>query len=303
MPKKTKFDPTGQARNRKRAVKGLLNKLLKIRKRVRVLYKTIPKIKRSRPITTNTEEVYYEYLLIPGAVSVLKVSITDIVNSELEIASDTVPANWFYKPNVEQPYRDGTAEQVNRSNNQIEQAVALGLLLDIFRRRVTPLDYLRSPQYFTPLQEAFSRNYSEIRSLGGRVSARASQVIIDALDAGLKPSEVIARINDTFDAEDARATRLVNTEVNRAYNDAIMQTASTLADEANMTSGVQHISARLPTTRPHHEARHRQYYSVEAQQQWWSEGTNRINCHCTVIPVLLDQNGQPINRENGDANT
>jgi len=54
-----------------------------------------------------------------------------------------------------------------------------------------------------------------------------------------------------------------------------------------------HISAFIPTTRPHHGRRHGKVSTPEQQNAWWAKGANRINCHCSVRTVLLEDDGAP----------
>ncbi len=300
MPKKTKFDPTGQSRNRSQASKAIKNRLLKARKRVKSLFATIPNAKKTSPIVRNNEEVSYEYMLIPGAAIALQQSITEIVESELETTEDTQPLGWFYSEYAEQPYRNGAAEQVIQSNQQIDEATIIGALALLFYRKLLPEEYLRSTPYYTAVQQVFTRNFNLVSTMSSELSIRSASVMFDAISAGVRPADVLAQLDATFDRADARAVRIADTEVNRAYNDARIETAQHIAQQVGLTSGVQHISALIPTTRPHHAARHLKYYSVEAQQQWWAEGANRINCHCSANPVLLGEDGQPLNRESDD---
>lgn len=55
-----------------------------------------------------------------------------------------------------------------------------------------------------------------------------------------------------------------------------------------------HISALSPTTRPTHAARHGNLYTEEEMQEWWSKDGNDVECRCSVVTILLDENGNPL---------
>lgn len=293
MPKKTKADPTGQAHNRRKAYKVLSNRIRKAKIQVRALFRTIPKKRRSQQIITNESAILYDYEYNEKS---LRLEIERIVGYELQTISETVPPDWFYLENAEQPYREGTAEAVVESNRLIETAVILGLLALLFRRKIDPGVYLRSAAYTENLQSVYQRSYAEIQALSGTIATQVTREIINGMESHARPSDITASINERFDVADSRAGRIATTETNRAYNDGIIQASNDIANSVGYRQGVQHISALLPTTREHHAARHRLYYTPEQQTAWWNEGANRINCHCTARPVLLDQQGNPVER-------
>jgi hypothetical protein len=52
-------------------------------------------------------------------------------------------------------------------------------------------------------------------------------------------------------------------------------------------------SALMKTTRVTHAARHGKYYTPEEIDEFYSEGANRRNCHCSQIPALV-MDGKPV---------
>jgi hypothetical protein len=87
------------------------------------------------------------------------------------------------------------------------------------------------------------------------------------------------------------------TEINKAYNDAKLDATRLLSDRTGLRAAVIHISALTPTTRATHADRHGNAYTVGDQQQWWSEGSNRINCKCSTQSVLIDSKGNVMQGE------
>lgn len=297
MTKKTKGDPTGQNSNRRKARKAVSNKLLRIRKKVKNLFKGISTYKKNIPSIKLNKETYYEYDLYPGDVDRIRSDIQSIINFELGAGRDIPPLDWFYSEFAEQPYREASAEQVVHHNKSMEAAIIAGVISTLVFRKREPSEILRSTKYYQGVQSVLARNYALVSSLSKDMSTRTVRILLDGMASGERPSEILSSIDKSFDTADSKAARIINTEVNRSYNDGIVETATLLAQDVGLTPGVQHISALLPTTRPDHSARHLKYYTVQDQQQWWNTGSNRINCYCRVNAVLLDEDGRPINRE------
>jgi hypothetical protein len=44
-----------------------------------------------------------------------------------------------------------------------------------------------------------------------------------------------------------------------------------------------------PNTRRNHAARHGDIFTPTEQAEWWDSGSNRLNCQCTVVDVLVDK--------------
>jgi len=55
-----------------------------------------------------------------------------------------------------------------------------------------------------------------------------------------------------------------------------------------------HLSALSPTTRRAHAERHGQLFTAEQLRIFWSDEENRKGCKCSLLVVMLDEEGQPI---------
>lgn len=55
-----------------------------------------------------------------------------------------------------------------------------------------------------------------------------------------------------------------------------------------------HLSALSPTTRPSHAARHGHLYTEEEMQEWWASDENDVECKCSTVMILVDENGDPM---------
>ena len=109
---KTKSDPTGQSKARRRAYKALSNRLTKAERRVKALFRSIPRKRRSEVVITNASEVFYDYDLSAFGQEQLRKEIEAILDQEvLETEQDSIPPFWWWEQYVEQPYRQGTLDE------------------------------------------------------------------------------------------------------------------------------------------------------------------------------------------------
>lgn len=287
---RTAKDPTGQAKNRRRAFNVLKKRLASARRRVLTEFRAIPRT--SSRVTVNITETVYDYSVTVETLTGLAGSIAFIMNDELLTAQNAqMPFDWYWKKEIEQPYRQGTIQGVNEMNRAINRAgVSEILLLDeLAVERV-----LFTPGYNDGLAVKYASSWDDITALSNRTAQQVTQVITDGMQAGKTPTQIAADITKRFKVSASSAKRTAFTEVNRAYNDSKFRLGKVAADELGLVSGVLHRSALLSTTRLSHSARHGNVYTAVAELQWWNEGANRINCHCSIDLVLLNAKGEII---------
>lgn len=302
MATKTKTDPTGQRIARKRASKRIDKRLNTARSKVLKLFRSIPR-RRSSRVKINQETTIYTYDITADQLQDIEIRIRNILDEELEVGSDRLPPEWFYKPNVEEPYRQGTVDEIVQFNQLIAAAIVAGILGrgGLPPQRIPAELVLTSPGYLQALNNVYVRNYAAIKSLSEKVAAQ----VIERIDAGIAakqtPTQIAADITSRFDVAKSSAQRIASTEVNWAYNRARLNAVELAADQSGLRAGVIHISALTTTTRTHHAARHGNAYTVEDQQAWWAEGANLINCKCTTRSVLVDKSGNVVQKEAQEA--
>ena len=293
MPRKTNEDPTGQRFNRKRARSAVNRRLLKSQREVIALFSAIPRQRKSRSRIVNEQKIYYDYTLTAFELQQLENQTRAAINANLETATETMPPNWFYEPHAEQPYRQATIEQVEQTNSQVEAAIAAGLLLAV-PRTPTAQEYILTPPYRDRARKVLIENYNQIKTLSEQTAAQVIGEINRGIQAGATPTEVKASIKKRFSVSSSSADRIVNTEVNKAYNDGKMQTLADYEQVTGVRTAVRHISALLPTTRPTHADRHRKVYTIQEQESWWNSDANRIHCYCSVEGVILNNKNEVI---------
>lgn len=300
MGKKTKADPTGQATNRNRTTRRLSARLERSRRKVLELFRAVPKTRRvETPIANAKQKVVYTYDLNPLQLETMNAEVRTIVNAELlETQGDIMPPDWWYQPEVELPTRQGTLEEVNRFNQLIAVAIVAGVTVrGMEPTRLAPEVILTSKPYLDELRNVYVENFATIKTLSNRTADQVIQQLNTGIKGGLTPREIAKNITERFDVSKSSARRTAETEVNRAYNDAKLRAVELVADESGLRAGVIHVSALTATTRQHHAARHGNAYTVSDQRQWWDSGSNRIHCKCTTASVLIDSQGNVVQKD------
>jgi len=275
-------DPTGQRLNRARTTRRLNKRLESARGQIISLFRAIPWTRRTVEKVRNQpgRMVVYDYDLSPEQAEILGRRIRGVLDDLLlQLTGDNVPANWWFKVEVEQPVRQAFYFKPLKN---VPQQIATETILS-------------SPKYLQELRTVYMENFQVIKTLSDNTAAQVIRTINTGIKAGNTPTEIAKNINTRFDVSQSNAERIARTEVNRAYNDAKIRATETAGEISGLPSYVRHLSALLPErTRKHHAARHYLVYTVEQQNKWWDSedgGTNRINCLCTVRPVIKDNEG------------
>lgn len=55
-----------------------------------------------------------------------------------------------------------------------------------------------------------------------------------------------------------------------------------------------HLSALSPTTRKSHAERHGKLFTAQQVREFWADPTNVDGCRCSVTPVMVDDDGNPL---------
>lgn len=296
---KTAGDPTGQRANRARTSKALEQRLDLARRQVLGVFRRIPRSRRSVTKVVNAEvQAVYDYDQTPEQNEATNNEIRAIIAMLLlQTTGDTMPLNWWYRPQVEEPTRQGTLEELNEFNRLIIMAITAGVLAagGITPQRISPEVVLSSQRYLQELRAVYIDNFQVVKSLSDTTASQVLQKINSGMRAGLTPTEIAGQITERFDVAKSSADRIARTEVNKAYTDAKMRATKTAGEISGLNPLVRHISALLPNrTRAWHAARHYLVYTVEQQEKWWSENNNRINCLCNIRTVIIDKDGNYI---------
>lgn len=289
MGRKTDADPTGQAKNRRKARIALTKRLNTSQKEVLRLLANIPRQHKSVKKVVN--QIVYEYDIDALQLSQIAAEIRSILNINLETSADQMPLDWFFKHRIEPPFREGAAEDMRDINKLINEAEKAGFIEPtLVQQQLTLLGVVNSPTYRKALQIEYVKNYEIIKTLSQDVAKQVFVQLRLGVEAGENPRKIASDIRQRFDVSRTNAERISRTEINAAYNNSKLTMTNAANDDlfgqpliANM-----HISALRPTTRDDHAARHGLTYSTADQMQWWNTGSNRINCLCSTQKVVVD---------------
>lgn len=283
--RRNKADPTGEARQRRKGTAELNRRINAAARLIAAEVRAIPRTSRTvKPLKVN--QVVYDWAVDP---LLLEQGIHDAVNSNLETSSETKPTSFYWDEIIEQPYRKGTLETA-RDNEGLAEELGLAILLLELETVTTGFRYIQR------LQTVQGVNYGLIKSMSSNIATDFFTTLRLGMEAGESPSEIMKRIRES--ARRARrgvrgAKQFAETEINKALNDAKIDLTEQIEQDTGQSMALLHISALIPTTRPHHAARHGKTYTPQAQRIWWNEGQNRRNCHCTVRSVQVDDDGVP----------
>lgn len=280
-------DPTRQGGNRRKAEKELVRRLVGAQAEIKQYLLSLPTTKRQVPdgnsLLLNRE--VYEYQ--PDTYAQLRQFIAQTINKWLELGGTGKPPRWFFDAQVMAAYDSGASETI----------ATIALLLALLPTKRTMLDInfeniVATYEYRQRMQYSFEQSYTSVQKLGNDVAADVTRAVSEKIDSGMSPVTLAAAAALVFDKARKRAKLIAENEVMNAFRAAKEKEAKELAAALDLKIMLLHRSALLPTTRPWHAERHGKVYTIEAQHKWWAEGANLINCKCTTIEVLVDENGK-----------
>lgn len=282
-------DPTKtQARTRKKALRQIKSRLAGAGRDIKALFNAIPRTsKRVGSVSTNAT-TFYEYQYTPFELEAIEVEVQRILDTWL-VGLDQAQ---YYQDDTEQAVRSGTLEALRDINQELITAAIAGALAASIPRNVNVETYLLSTEYQNNLNSFLQRGVSEIKGISNKAANQIYQVINSGLLAGQSPRDINKAINKRISVAGSDSKRMVNTEINRAYNSSKIDVIMRMNDLGIPMVG-QHISALLDTTRRDHAERHLKLFTAEDQLIWWSSpmsksgsGANWINCYCSFVPKL-----------------
>jgi len=294
-------DPTGQARNRASLNKKIKVRLANAQKEVINLFNEIPRTsKREKNLSLNQETfTVYDYDVSPELQDQLESQIQSIINLWLLLGDNqSKPFDFYSDANVEEAYRTGTLEVVRDLNRDLTSIFSLTTIAAAFSallpRSFDVNTILFSQDYLENVLGYQNDMFYQLKGLSEKTSSQVYERIASGIKGNKTPRDIIKDIKKRSQVSESNAKRIVNTEINRIYNDSIMDAIDSINNNANINAAGRHKSALLPTTRKDHAARHNKIYTTAQQLRWWETGVNRINCYCSFRIVVLDDNNNVI---------
>lgn len=268
-------DPTGVDSLERRAMRDFNARLKRIARAYRDTLERIP----AEPVVNRRYLFRLDTHLLRTLLARLDQIVTEIL---MEGGDQNV---WLFDRYVEVAATRGTA-QVFANLSQQSAAYRGG--------RMSLENILRSEPHRRRMALLSARVAEEMKGVVGDVKANMTRVLTEGIGRGLNPREVAKNLTAQAGIEQRRAHRVARTEITTALRRAKWDEAEDAERDYGLQTRELHLSALSPTTRRTHAARHGKLYTREEVQDWWSRDANSINCKCTTVSLMVDDDGQPI---------
>lgn len=192
---------------------------------------------------------------------------------------------WFMDGFIEPAYRRGSGLALGNISAQST---------DYARSRPSLDSLLTSAPYQRRMGLLRAREFEGMKGLTDDIKKNMAQILTDGMGRGLNPRDIAENLVKQTPIEQRRAHRIARTEIPQAFKEARRDEARQAMDEFGFRILMMHLSAMSPTTRRNHAERNGGLFTIEQQQDWYAEGANAINCKCSEIETLVDDDGNPL---------
>ncbi|WP_058912863.1 phage minor head protein [Entomohabitans teleogrylli] len=270
-------DPTGVDRLERGAMKAFAERMKRIRKVYIDILERIP----ASPAVNQRYAFDLDVTLLTMLLNNASLNVDELLYGSTE-------NNWFWSDYVSTAYQRGTAQEFANLSRQSavyaagQQNLQTILISAPFRKRMALLR---------------ARLFEEMRGLSADVKANMARILTDGLGRGQAPRDIAKRLTEQTGIESRRANRIARTEITTALRRARWDESDDATEQYGIKSRLMHISALSPTTRATHAARHAHLYTTDDVREWYSTGANAINCKCSQISVLVDDDGKPLDEK------
>lgn len=301
-------DPTGLKRLRDSANSAVRSRFLHIGKFQRELvnklprsFKNVPRDKapgvrkqdmRKADLRPNARQYTWlvDDILMDQTADTLRQELRDILLG----GSDRSTRRWFFLSYLDRAAGRGAQDSLRTSQLIVPTNETL--------QDITPEMVLADPAFQARTRLLHGRVFEEMKGLTESMVSTMRRTLTNAMGRGVGISDIRGMLNKNVGVDLVRAERIARTEINKAYTDAYLDESQAINEEIleddDEEIKVMHFSALSPTTRLSHAERHAHLYTQAEQKEWWDSGSNRINCLCTTIDVLVDKKtGEPFDPE------
>ena len=275
-------DPTGQDSRERKFMRDFDRRVNAIGKRViRILNE-----QHYTVVTLNALEVNattYQFQLDQAILAGISSEIERICN--LILLEGGEQELWAMKAYIEPSYIQGTAATAANLTVQSELYALTKPSLDAI---------LFSPPYRKRISLLAAREFELMQGFSQQMKSDLAQTLTRGMIAGQNPRVIAKDIEARTGVNRSRAERIARTEVTNSFRQARMDEAQAAQTDLGIKTKLLHLSALSPTTRPSHRARHAHLYTIQEERDWWAVTPNMINCKCSTIEVLVDDQGNPL---------
>lgn len=174
-------------------------------------------------------------------------------------------------------------------------ATNLASLTDDYTRHITAI--LVSEPYQRRAAIVGARTFEEMKGFEGDASNRLARILRRGVQDSLPPLDVSGQIEQEFGVTRNRAETIARTEITGALRRGRWDEAQDARDRLALNVGLLWVSALKPTTRIWHATRHSEIYSIQAVREFYAVNANAINCYCTQVEIILDNEGKPVSKK------
>ena len=164
---------------------------------------------------------------------------------------------------------------------------------DDYTRNITSV--LLSQPYQSRAALVGARVFEEMKGFQGEAGRELSRILYSAVQDGISPLELKKALIDRFGITARRAETIARTEITGALRRGRWDEAQDAQEKLGVRTKLMWISALSPTTRLWHATRHGSVYSIQDVREFYTVSGNAINCRCTQVETLVDQDGNPVN--------
>ncbi|MDF3917508.1 minor capsid protein [Salinicola salarius] len=269
--------PTQTTRQRQRAFKQIRTALAGIERGVVERFEQIGYRVTSGNADGDSNQTY-EYLLDQFVLDDMNSYIAELIN---ELVMRAINGEPIVVGQAELAYQQSTAASVASMAAQTEA----------FRRTVEQT--LLSAPYRTRIALVRARVFEEMQGFTDQTRTDLARTLADGMARGKSPGNIARMIRDRIGVAQSRAERIARTEINTAHRRAIWD-EDKQTNEEGIRTRLLWVSALSATTRPTHASRHGRIYTRQEVAEFYARDGNAINCKCTQVSILVDENGKPL---------
>lgn len=288
---RNKKDPTQSYKSLNKTYRNIENRYYNIKLRLKDVFNQylVGRERESNQAYIFREGVIYQansnyiYDISPNDLEALLARVQDILDEYLlEGGRD----KFWMLSTIENEYKRGThSAYINLAQQSAYYA-----------EQTTFVTLLSKPVYLNQIKQAFLLTFSDWKGLTEAAKADLCHVLASAIARGINPRETAQIISKRLGVSMSKAKSLAQTEQLRAYRQAIWNETEWTTERLGLRVGLLHMSAKLITSRLTHVYWDGRIRTVEEVRDWYEEGGNAFNCHCAQISILVNENGEPVNK-------
>lgn len=156
---------------------------------------------------------------------------------------------------------------------------------------------ITSQPYTDRIAVISSRVFEEFNGFTAAMKADLRRVLTTGMTNGDNPLTIARQLASRGDVNLNRAKRIARTEINNAHRQAIYDEDRRASTGFGINTRIMHVSALVPgRTRLSHAQRHGRIVTAQEEAAWYQQDGNAINCLCTPLTVVVDDDGKPISQ-------